>query len=150
MAKNNSSAKRNFGKYLSWLFLVIVGILIGYFLPQMLATSQGQEKSYKTGRLEPRYLKSFVRTKQVYPAENLDVVRVSSSLVTAITYELNQAGKYASKYSWFPQIRNEHVFLYVKDVGNLRFTLDINAGKYSLSRGFDETKPPTLIVPIKR
>lgn len=115
----------------------------------MILTSwKPQEKSYKTGRFEPRYLKSFARTPIVYPSENTRLLNIAPEKIDSIISLLDQAGQFAKKFSWFSAIKDEHVFVYVVDLGNLRLTIDIDNGEYSIKRGFDESRLPTLVVPV--
>lgn len=131
------------------LVLVLLGgSIIGFFL-RGISFSKEVEKSYKTGVSEPRYLKEFQRTQHVLPEDDSAAVNVSEQKIAEIETALNNSGLSAQKFPWFNSIKNEHVFVYITDLGNLRFTLDINNGQSKVTRGFDQSIKPTLTVPVE-
>jgi hypothetical protein len=88
----------------------------------------------------------------VYPDLPIDSgpAREFSADDVAIETAILRIGDAARQFPWFDKIEDEHVFVQVVDVGNLRFTIDFDHGKATLSRGWDTRRPPTMILPINR
>lgn len=129
--------------------LLLIGFTIGYTVKTGFFRAAGDtEYSYKTGEYVNRYLKSFNRVDPLYPADNSGLVPDIAVKKAAVLESMNNSGKHASQFSWFPRIQEEHVFVYAKDLGNARFTVDIGNGGFSVEEGFDTTTKPTMTVPI--
>jgi len=106
------------------------------------------ERSYKTDGVEPRYLRSLNKTPFVLPPDHTDTVNITEARIQEMENLLNRAGENAQQFPWFSQIMDEHVLVVVTDLGNLRFTVGIDGGEFSVDRGFDESREPTMIVPV--
>lgn len=134
-------------KWVVPVILLIVGVLVGLFGKHLLLSFKESEKSYKGG-VEARYLNEFRKVPYTLPADNSDKVAGASAKTAAIIQQFERAGQFASKFEWFPAIKDEHVFVYITNLGNLPFTLKIDEGKYSIEEGFDTSKEPTMVVPL--
>lgn len=134
-----------------FIFLFI-GLVIGFILfnersfVDYVVTET--EKSYKTNKPEPRYLKSFKRNEINYPEDRSSEINdIESKRVEILNY-LNEAGELARNFPWFDKIIEEHILLTITDLGNAYFTLIINDGEFEVINGYNKSKRPTAIVPI--
>jgi len=133
-----------------WIVLLCFGFVIGYLFKGGFLSFEGEiEKSYKTGDSEPRYIKEFKRTQIDLPQDNSQAIGITEEQIRQIEDSLNNAGLQAQHFSWFKDIQDEHVFLIVTDLGNLPFTLKIDKGEFLIRQGFDNSRKPTLIVPLE-
>jgi hypothetical protein len=135
-------------KIIILIAIVLLAGIAGFFL-RGVSFSKDIEKSYKTGVPEPRYLKEFQKTVRALPEDNSAATNVSEEKIVEIETALNNAGSSSQKFSWFSGIKDENIFVYVTDLGNLRFTLNINGGQFKVTRGFNESIKPTLTVPVE-
>jgi hypothetical protein len=105
------------------------------------------EHSYKNGRSEPRYVKEMV-----YPPLSFepDLPRTWSAEDEEIEASFLRSAEHARQFSWFPQMEDEHVFVTVVDADGLRLTIDIDGGRATVRRGWDTSRPPTMVLPINR
>lgn len=107
------------------------------------------EKSFKTGGAGPRYIKEFKKTPARLPEDHTAQVGVSEEQLAEVEQSLNDAGEHAKTLPWFSKIQKERVLLVVTDLGNARFTVAIDGGAFTISRGLDKTKPITMVVPLE-
>jgi hypothetical protein len=129
--------------------LFVVGYVLGHVLPfSSIYAPSVTEHSYKTGNPVPRYLTSFQRAPQHYPEDKSDQIANAAAQKQHIMNVLERAGNSAQSFSWFDAIQNEHVYIYVTDTGNARFTVTINDDQYDIQEGFDTSEDPTMVVPI--
>lgn len=136
-------------KYLLLVLILIVGIVLGVLYKSGTFTSSAdKELSHKTGNTESRYVRTFVKPPMPYPTDNSKLVSGISEKSASVKNLFTQAGESAKQFSWFPAIQDEHVFIYVTDLGNARFTLDVGNGAYSIKDGFDESRKPTMVVEL--
>lgn len=135
-------------KYLMPAVLIVVGILIGLFAKPVLYSFKETEKSYKTGGAVPRYLKEFRQVPYTLPPDNSDEVVGAAAKSATVMQQFERAGQFASQFEWFEDIKDEHVFVYITNLGNLPFTLKIDEGEYSVEEGFDTSQDPTMVVPL--
>jgi hypothetical protein len=105
------------------------------------------EHDYKSGKETPRYVREMV-----YPELPIDPgpAHEFSADDVAIEAAILRIGEAARQFPWFEKIEDEHVFVQVVDAGNLRFTIDFDHGTATLSRGWDASRPPTLVLPVNR
>ena len=105
------------------------------------------EHSCKSGKETPRYVREMV-----YPDLPFDPgpAHEFSADDEAIEAAILRIGEAARQFPWFKNIEEEHVFVQVVDADNLRFTIDFDHGTATLTRGWDATRPPTLVVPVNR
>lgn len=135
--------------YLLFALLFLSGFIFALVFTSLnLFSSKETEYSYKTAKNETRYLKSFNKVTPSYPDEFAIDGKDLTAKKTEIKASLEDAGKSAMQFDWFNKIQKEHVFIYVVDLGNLRFTLDIDGGTYSIKDGFDMSKEPSMVIPI--
>jgi len=106
------------------------------------------EMSYKNGEQEARYLKTFRQVPYNIPADYSEYLLHEDSLRQNILNLLNEAGEYASRFLWFKTIDNEHLYMYITDLGNMPFTFQIDKGKFSVVAGFDTTEVPSQVIPL--
>lgn len=105
------------------------------------------ERSYKTGRNTQRYVRDMFYPPQTFEP---DPPRAWSPADEEIEASLLRSADYAKQFSWFPRIEDEHVFVSVLDADNLRLTVDVDGGAAVVRRGWDTSRPPTLVVPVNR
>lgn len=105
------------------------------------------EHDYKSGKETPRYVREMV-----YPDLPIDPgpAHEFSADDEAIETAILRLGEAARHFPWFEKIEDERVFVQVVDAGNLRFTIDFDHGTAKLSRGWDTSRPPTMVVPVDR
>lgn len=105
------------------------------------------EHDHKTGRPGPRYVREMI-----YPEVPIDPgpPRESSVDDEAIEASILRLGEVARRFDWFSHIEDEHVFVRVVDADDLRFTIDLDRGEARLTRGWDMSRPATLILPVDR
>lgn len=133
----------------SLLLVFMFGIILGkYLLNVNIFLGNHKEKSYKTNSMEPRYLKSFVRTSVTIPEDKSKVIDVPEAKIEYLEKLLNSACKNAQQMDFFKYIKNERVFISVNDLANLAFTLEIDGGDCIIARGHDMAKKPTMVVPL--
>jgi len=131
------------------VLILVIGITVGILYKSGTFTSAAdKEFSHKSGTEESRYVTTFAKTPIAYPEDNSNLVPDISEKTIAIKNIFTQAGKSAKQFSWFQAIQGEHVFIYVTDLGNTRFTLDIDNGQFSIKNGFDEGRKPTMVVEL--
>jgi hypothetical protein len=136
-------------KILIPLSMLILGIAIGALcVSGAFTSSSNKEISHKTGRAESRYVQTFIKAPLPYPEDNSGLVPGIAEKKTIIKNLFTQAGESAKQFSWFPKIQDEHVFIYVVDLGNARFTLNLGNGQYAIKDGFDESQKPTMVVEL--
>lgn len=105
------------------------------------------EHNYKSGKETPRYVREMVYPDlPIEPGPTHEFSADDLAIETAILH----IGEAARAFSWFKNIEDEHVFVRVVDADNLRFTIDFDHGNATLSRGWDTSRPPTLVLPINR
>jgi hypothetical protein len=102
------------------------------------------EMSYKTRQSGPRYVREMV-----YPAVPLEPATPYewSAEDDQLWESLQRSREYAKALPWIAAIEDEHVFVAVLDAGNLRFTIHFDHGDITLTKGWDMSRPPTLVVP---
>lgn len=105
------------------------------------------ERSYKSGRGGARYVREMVYPEQRFEP---DPPRSWSPSDEELEASLLRSAAYAKQFSWFPRIEQEHVFITVVDADGLRFTADIDGGTATVRRGWDTSRPPTLVLPVNR
>lgn len=105
------------------------------------------EHDYKSGKETPRYVREMV-----YPYVAIDPgpARVFSADDLAIEAAILRIGEAAKRFPWFGNIEDERVFVRIVDADNLRFTIEFDQGTATLTRGWDPTRPPTLVLPVER
>lgn len=105
------------------------------------------EYDYKAAGKKPRYVREMV-----YPDVPIDAgpVRQFSAEDEAIEASILRLGEVARQFSWFDKIEDEHVFVSVIDANDLRFTVDLDRGNAKLTRGWDLSRPPTLVMRVDR
>ena len=132
----------------SYLILLSVSAILAIYAFSSSKKNNDKELSYKTGKQESRYLKNFAQADYIYPDDLSAEIPDAKSSKQTILSQLDQAGQSAEKMSWFEKVQDEHIYIYISDLGNFRLTLDINEGKYSIHEGFDTTRPPTMVIPM--
>ena len=105
------------------------------------------EHDFKSGKDTPRYVREMV-----YPTMSIDAGPAHEFTADdeAVEAAILRVGEAARQFDWFDKIEDEHVFVRVVDAGDLTFTVDFDHGTAKLSRGWDMSRPPTLILPIDR
>lgn len=105
------------------------------------------EHDYKSGKDTPRYVREMV-----YPDIPIEAgpAHEFSADDEAIEAAIERLGGAARQFPWFAAIEDEHVFVRVVDAGDLKFTVDFDHGTATLTRGWDTSRPPTLILPVDR
>jgi len=105
------------------------------------------EHDHKGGRAGPRYVREMV-----YPSQPIDPgpEREFSPDDEQIEAGILAVGEIAREFDWFSQIEDEHVLVSVVDANDLRFTVDLAKGEAKLTRGWDVSRPPTMILPVTR
>lgn len=139
---------KKYAKYFVPAGLVIVGILIGLLGKPLWYSFTETEKSFKTGGVEPRYLKEFQPVPYKLPPDNSADVVGAQAKSAVIIDQFEKAGQLASQFDWFEAIEDEHVFVYITNLGNLPFTINIDKGEYSVEAGFNQSQAPTMVVPL--
>src|SRR6266545_23725 len=106
-----------------------------------------KEHDYKNGRDSARYVREMV-----YPQVQIDPgqAREFSADDEAVEAGILKVGEMAREFDWFNQIEAEHIFVTVVDASDLHFTVDLDKGTAKLSRGWDVSTPPTMILPVTR
>lgn len=135
-------------KYLGPIALLLAGVLVGLVIKPALDSWKVTEKSYKTGGNVPRYLKEFRAVPYTLPPNNSETVAGAAAKAATIKQQFERAGQLAAKFGWFKAIKDEHVFVYVTNLGNLPFTIKLDEGEYSIQDGFDTSREPTMVVPL--
>lgn len=105
------------------------------------------EYDYKTRKTRPRYVSEMVFPDVPIGSEE---PREWSAADEELAESLRRSAEFAKQFSWFAKIEDEHVFVTVVDQGNLRLTVDIDAGAARVSQGWDASRQPTVVVPITR
>lgn len=133
------------------VIFLIIGFLSGFIISKGVFQffSKESEKNYKTGSLEPRYLKEFQKPPLNIPKVKTEKLDIGEEQESELKEALNNAAQNAKEFPWFDDIKNEHVFLAVKDLGNLPFTLSIDEGSYSIKEGFDKSQDPTMVLSME-
>jgi hypothetical protein len=105
------------------------------------------EHDYRSGKETPRYVREMV-----YPDLVIDAVpaREFSAEDLEIEAAIERLGEAAGRFPWFAKVEDEHVFVRVVDANDLRFTVDFDHGTARLTRGWDTSRPPTLVLPVDR
>jgi hypothetical protein len=105
------------------------------------------EHSHKLGKSGPRYVREMV-----YPTPQLDPDPPHEWLAQddELWDSLQRSRERAAALAWIREIEQEHVFLVVADAANLRLTISIDQGEITLKKGWDLSRPPTLVVPVMR
>jgi len=136
-------------KFLLPILILIIGVVMGVLYKSGTFTSRvDKEFSHKTGNVESRYVRTFAKPPMPYPEDNSTLVSGISEKKASVKSLFTLAGESAKQFSWFPAIQAEHIFIYVTDLGNARFTLNVDGGIYSIKDGFDESKQPTMVVEL--
>jgi len=134
---------------ISVLFIFVFGVILGkYFLDINMFLGGQKEKSYKTNKMEPRYLKSFRRTEIVIPEDKSEIINIPEAKIEYLEKLLNNAAKNAQQMDFFKDIKKEKAFISVTDLANLAFTIEIDNGQYSIKRGHDSSTKPTIVIPL--
>jgi hypothetical protein len=132
----------------------IYSLLIAFGILLVLPGSTGNqdqhdtELSYKTGKSGPRYLKNFSKTPYHFPDDKSASLPDTDSLSKGIQSLFKESAMHLQKFEWAQRIETEHLFMYITDMGNMRFTLHIENGKVDISAGFDTSQAPTLVIPM--
>jgi hypothetical protein len=105
------------------------------------------EYDYKAKKKLSRYVSEMVFPE--FPIAS-EAQREWSATDEEIVQSLRRSAEHAKQFAWFANIEDEHVFVTVVDAGNLRLTVDIDAGEARIGQGWDVSRQPTVIVPITR
>ncbi|MBN1951037.1 MAG: hypothetical protein JW801_07525 [Bacteroidales bacterium] len=106
------------------------------------------ERSFKTGQEEPRYLSQFKLIDYDLPYDYSTLIPDIDKNKKKVLDLLNQAALSAKQFDWFTRIEDERVVLILTDLGNARFTLEVDKQKVSVAEGADEAMEPTMVVPL--
>ncbi len=132
-----------------YLTITLVLMLVGLLAFADDDPAKEKELSYKTAKEGPRYLKQFKKIDYQLPTDNSATINNAEALKDTLLSLLGQAAENAMQLPWFMKIENEHVFLFITDRGNARYTLKVDKGKFEVVEGFDTTKVPTMVVPLR-
>jgi len=133
-----------------YIVLIILAFASGYVFSYFFNLSffSDKEKSYKTGKLESRYLSEFKRKPDVKVKDLSEFSEIDETQINNIENLLNESAQKASSFDWFNSIKDENVLVLVKDFGDYPFTIKIDEGVYNIERGYDSSTKPTMVVPL--
>lgn len=130
------------------VYVAVLTLIVGILIPKFSFFGKDKETSFKTGNVEQRYIRSFAKTPLVYPEDNSNNVKDVDVKNKNIEHSLSQSCIYVSKMSILESIENERIMVYVTDIGNARFLLQLDKGVCAIGVGYDTNFEPTMVVPL--
>lgn len=95
-----------------------------------------------------RYVNRFVLIEEKYDNGKEEISdEKEQKALDNLKEGINNLAKLKEKYPFIKEIK-ETIFIEVKDLNNLKFTVEAESGEANIKVGWDNSKRPTLVLPI--